>query len=73
MHELPGLGRVAGIEAQRAAIRVSVAVANGPGSVVALVIALEVAVAINEITGGVAELFQRAENFRDWPWTSWKA
>src|SRR4026208_1003096 len=64
MDELFGLCRVLGIEAERTAVGVSVILAHGPCGIIAFVVALEVAVTIDEIAGGVAEFLQRAKDFR---------
>ena len=56
------LARFGGVEAERAAVDIGVARADGPRGVIALVMALEVTVAIHEIAGGIAEFFQRAED-----------
>ena len=59
-----GLARLFGLEPQRAAVAVGVPVADRPARVVALVIAAEVAVAVDEVAGRVAVLLQRPEDFR---------
>src|SRR5579872_4253208 len=62
MHELFGLARFVSVEAQRAAIAVGVARANRPGGVVALMIAFEVAVTVDEVADAVAQLLERTEH-----------
>src|SRR3954447_25642255 len=62
MNELLRFARFGGVEAQGAAIGISMAVADRPGGVIAFVIAFKVAVAIDKIAGGVGELFQGTKN-----------
>src|SRR5258705_10228625 len=64
MHELSGLARVWRVETERAAVGISVAVSHGPGGVISLMIAFEVAVPVDEIARGIAEFLERTENFR---------
>ena len=58
------LARLLGLEPQGAAVAVGVPVADRPLGVLALVVAAEVAVAVDEVAGRVAVLLQRAEDLR---------
>src|SRR5512138_2555172 len=64
MSEEAGLPWFLRVEAIGTAIRIRVPHANGPGGIVALVVAGKVSVAIREIGGGVAPFLERAEHLR---------
>src|ERR1051326_5807163 len=57
------LSRLFGLEPEGTALRIGVSDTNGPARFIALVVAGKVAVTIDEIAAGIAQLLQRPEYF----------